>query len=158
MHWTYKNQIEFEIPENAFGFIYRIEDVETGRKYIGRKYLTAAKTASKRITKKDGTKVTKKKKSRVESDWKCYTGSCKPLNEEIEKRGREKFKFEIISFGFTRGQVNFLECLIQMKCDVLTDPNYYNDAIGSGQFRGVKITEEFKEVIQESNENIKNIK
>lgn len=149
MHWIYKNQTDFKIPANAFGFVYRIEDTETGRKYIGRKYLTRSKIVSTRITKKDGTKITKKKKSRVESDWQSYTGSCAPLNEAIVNRGRDKFKFEILAFGFTKGQVNFLECLVQMKCDVLTDPAYYNDAIGSGQFRGVKFTDEFKVILKQ---------
>lgn len=148
-HWIYNNREEFTIPENAFGFIYRIEDLESGKKYIGRKYLTRSKTVSKRVLKPNGTKITKKKKSRVESSWQEYTGSCKPLNDEISKKGKDKFKFEIICFGFTKGQVNFLECLVQMKCDVLTDPNYYNDAIGSGQFRGIKVNDQLKEIISE---------
>lgn len=149
MHWTYQNQSEFEIPTGAFGFIYKITDIETGRKYIGRKYLTRAKTTSKRVLKKDGTKTTKTKKSRVESDWHDYMGSCLPLLDEIKKKGKDSFKFEIISFGFTRGQVNFLECWAQMKCDVLTDPAYYNDAIGSGQFRGIRFTDEFRKILKE---------
>lgn len=147
--WTYKNQEEFEIPEGSFGFIYRITDLETDRKYIGRKYLSRSKTVSKRVLKKDGTKVTKKKKSRVESEWQSYMGSCKPLLEEISKKGKDKFKFEILSFAKTKGQVNFLECLIQMKCDVLTNDAYYNDAIGSGQFRGVRIDQEFKNILKD---------
>ena len=149
MHWTYKNREEFEIPEGSFGFVYRITDLESGRKYIGRKYLSRAKTVSKRVLKKDGTKVTKKKKSRVESEWQSYMGSCKPLLEEIAKKGKDKFKFEILSFANTRGQVNFLECLCQMKSDVLTDERYYNEAIGSGQFRGVRIDQSFKDILKE---------
>jgi hypothetical protein len=149
MHWTYKNQIEFDTPPGSFGFVYRISDLESGRKYIGRKYLTAAKTTAKRILKKDGTRTTKKKKTRVESDWQKYMGSCKPLLEEISRKGKDKFKFEILAFGFTKGQVNFMECWIQMRCNVIIDDAYYNDAIGSGQFRGVKFTDEFKNALQE---------
>lgn len=148
-HWTYKNQEEFEIPAGSFGFVYRITDLETDRKYIGRKYLSRAKTISKRVLKKDGTKVTKKKKSRVESEWQSYMGSCKPLLEVIKTKGKDTFKFEILSFANTRGQVNFLECAIQFKCDVLTDDSYYNDAIGSGQFRGVRIDQEFRNILKD---------
>lgn len=148
-HWIYRNQEEFEIPEGSFGFVYRITDLETDRKYIGRKYLSRSKTVSKRVLKKDGTKVTKKKKSRVESEWQSYMGSCKPLLDEIKKKGKDKFKFEILSFANTRGQVNFLECMLQFQCNVLTDESYYNDAIGSGQFRGVRIDQDFKNILKE---------
>lgn len=148
-HWTYKNQEDFEIPEGAFGFIYKISDLINGRKYIGRKYLTAAKTTTKRILKRDGTKTTKKKKSRVESDWKEYMGSCQPLLDAIKIHGKENFKFEIIAFGMTKGQVNMLEVVTQIKSDVIIDPSYYNDAVGSGQFRGIKFSEEFKNILRE---------
>lgn len=147
-HWQYKGSDQFEIPLGAFGFIYKITSPD-GRKYIGRKYLSAAKTTSKRVTRKDGTKVTKKKKSRVESDWQRYTGSCQPLNELIEKLGKEKFQFEILAFGFSRGQVNFLECACQFKADVLIDDSYFNEAIGSGQFRGIRLDSEFKKLLKE---------
>ena len=150
-HWTYKNQENFEIPEGAFGFVYLIEDLETGRKYIGRKYLTQSKISSKRVTKKDGTKTTKKKKSRVESNWQSYMGSCKPLLEEIEKKGKDKFKFEILAFGFTKGQVNFLEEFCQMRAGVIFNDSYYNDSIGARGFIGVKFTDEFKFVLREIN-------
>lgn len=147
-HWTYQGNQEFEIPENAFGFVYRITDLETGKKYIGRKYLTASKTTSKRVLKKDGTKVTKKKKSRVESDWQRYTGSCKPLNEQIQNRGKENFSFEILAFGFTKGQVNFLEEFCQMRSGAIFDETYYNDSVGARGFIGVKFTDEFKTVLR----------
>ena len=148
-HWTYKEQSEFEIPEGAFGFVYQITNLQNGMKYIGRKYLTASKITSKRVSLKSGVKVTKKKKSRVESDWRGYTGACKPLNESISKLGKEKFQFSILAFGFTKGQVNFLEEFCQMRAGVMFDDSYYNDSIGSRGFIGVKFTNEFKEVLKE---------
>lgn len=157
-HWTYNNSAEFEVPLGSFGFVYRIECILpleeqrnlgiTKNKYIGRKYLTAAKTTSKRVTLKTGEKVTKKKKTRVESDWTQYMGSCKPLLEDIAKYGKSAFTFEICSFAKTKGQVNFLECFFQMRANVLGDDSYYNDAIGSGQFRGVKFDGEFKDLLR----------
>lgn len=146
--WTYNNKTEFDIPEGSFGFIYKIVSKLDGRKYIGRKYLTAAKTTSKRVTLKTGIKKTRKIKSRVESNWKDYEGSCKPLLEDIKKYGKENFTFEILSFAKTKGQVNFLECFFQMRANVLGDDTYYNDAIGSGQFRGVKFDEDFKNMLK----------
>lgn len=147
-HWKYKGNSEFEVPEGAFGFVYLISGPD-GRKYIGRKYLSRAKTSTKRVLLKSGIKVTKKKKSRVESDWMTYAGSCKPLLESISQLGKENFQFVILGFGFTRGQVNFMEIVCQIKVDVMIDPNYYNDAVGSGQFRAIKFSDQFKEVLKE---------
>lgn len=147
-HWNYRGESDFEIPEGSFGFVYKITSTLDGRKYIGRKYLSAAKTTSKRVLLKSGLKVTKKKKSRVESQWHNYMGSCKPLLEEIAKLGKENFKFEILAFATTKGQVNFLECFFQMRANVLGDDSYFNDAIGSGQFRGVKFDEDFKNMLR----------
>lgn len=148
-HWTYKNRNEFEVPDGAFGFVYQITNLENGMKYIGRKYLSKAKTTSKRVSLKNGTKVTKKKKSRVESDWKGYMGSCKPLLESIKKLGKDKFQFEILAFGNTKGQVNFLEEFCQMRAGVMFRDDYYNDSIGARGFIGVKFTDEFKEILKE---------
>lgn len=147
MNWKYKGSEDFELPDGSFGFIYKITGPD-GRKYIGRKYLTASKTTSKRVTLKTGVKVTKKKKSRVESNWKDYMGSCKPLLEDIKRLGSENFEFEILAFAQTKGQVNFLECYFQMRANVLGDDSYYNDAIGSGQFRGVKFDQAFKDMLK----------
>lgn len=156
--WTYKNQVDFEIPTNAFGFVYKIEFVGkpllleqfgiNKTKYIGRKYLTASKTVSKRVLKKDGTKTTKKKKSRVESNWRDYMGSCKPLLEDIKRLGSHHYKFEIIAFGETKGQVNFLEEYVQMCERVMIDDSYYNDSVGARGFIGVKFTESFKDILR----------
>lgn len=158
-HWKYKGSDQFEIPLGAFGFVYKIECILpqdeldrlgiTKTKYLGRKYLTSAKTTSKRIVNKSGVKVTKKKKSRVESSWRDYTGSCLPLNEQISKLGKDKFRFEILCFCSTKGQTNFCEVFAQFRAGVLIDDSYFNEAIGSGQFRGIRLDSEFKNVLRE---------
>lgn len=154
--WTYKNKpVESisDLPEGAFGFVYLIEKINPSSgeksKYIGRKYLTRSKTTSKRVSLKNGTKTTKKKKSRVESDWAAYMGSCKPLLEEIQRLGAEKFKFTILAVGYTKGQVNFLEEYCQMRSGVMVDDSFYNDSIGARGFIGVKFTDEFKSILRE---------
>lgn len=153
-HWIYKGKSNFEVPLGAFGFVYLIEQKFPGAdttkyRYIGRKYLSKAKTSSKRVLLKSGAKVTKKKKSRVESDWRNYMGSCFPLLDEIEKLGKDSFRFEILCFANTKGQVNFLECFFQMRSNVLGDDSYFNEAIGSGQFRGIRFDSEFKKMLKE---------
>lgn len=146
-HWTYKGIEIDSIPDGAYGFIYRITSMVSGKRYIGRKYVT--KSSRRSIKLKNGNK--KIQKTRIESDWKTYTGSNKPLNEDIAKYGKENFKFEILAFANTKGQVNALEVICQIKADVMADPTYYNDAVGSGQFRGVKFDESFKATLRELN-------
>lgn len=141
-HWTHNEISIDEPPVGAFGFIYLIEGC--GRKYIGRKYLT--KAASRSIKQKNG--IRKQRKTRIESDWRTYMGSCKPLLEDIQKTGKDNYTFRILAWGYTKGQVNALEVFAQIKAGVMVDPSFYNDAVGSGQFRGVKFTTEFKEIIR----------
>lgn len=152
-HWIYKGSDQFDVPVGAFGFVYQIEKINPlpneKSKYIGRKYLSKAKTSSKRVLLKSGARVTKKKKSRVESDWRNYMGSCFPLLDEVEKLGKDSFRFEILCFANTKGQVNFLECFFQMRSNVLGDDSYFNEAIGSGQFRGIRFDSEFKKMLKE---------
>jgi len=83
-HWICE---KFE-PE-SFGFIYLITNIKNNRKYIGKKQLQFKK--SRRLKSRKNRKV-----SYSESDWKTYTGSCRELNEDIEKYGKENFTFEIL--------------------------------------------------------------
>jgi hypothetical protein len=140
-HWIYNGKPFKNIPEEAFGFIYRITDKKSKRKYIGRKYFF-----STRRVKQAG--KTRRKVVTKESDWQTYTGSSTPLNESIAQLGMKNFTFEIIAIGYTKGQVNFLEETIHHKLDVLIDPAYYNDSIGSRRFIGVKIDDKFREAIK----------
>ena len=140
-HWTYNNNIIDTPPKGAFGFVYEITNLVTGQKYIGRKYLSS----TRRKPPKKGMKRRTVVKS--ESNWASYTGSCIPLNEDIAKLTKKNFKFEIVAFGSTKGQVNFLEEVIQIKRNVLVDDSYYNDSVGSRRFVNVKITPELKDIM-----------
>lgn len=144
MHWTYQGSSDFDIPDGSYGFVYLITSLIDGRKYIGRKYLT--KAGKRSVKQKNG--IRKTKKVRLESDWSNYMGSCKPLLEDISKNGKENYTFEILAFGYTKGQVNTMEVWAQIKYGVMIDPLFYNDAVGSGQFRGVKWTDEFKDILR----------
>ena len=67
-----------------------IEDLDTGRLYIGKKVMFFK-----------GFKSVKKKRKRIlkESDWREYYGSSDVLNEEVAKRGADRFKRTILHFG-----------------------------------------------------------
>jgi len=148
-HWTYKNKIVTTPPEDAFGFVYLITNTESGRKYIGRKYLHS--TRRKPLTAKQK-REGKKRRTRVttESNWREYMGSSKPLLADIKSLGKSKFKFEILIFGISKGQVNYLEENMHHKYDVLLDPVYYNDSIGPRRFMGMKKDESLLKNIKEN--------
>ena len=147
-HWTYKGKLLNEVPDNSSGFVYLITNTETNQKYIGRKYFWSTRRKSltkkqKAAGRKNRTKVTK------ESDWKTYTGSSKVLQADIEKYGKDKFKFEILICAETKGQVNFLEETVTHKMNALTDPLFYNDSIGPKRYVGMKKDIKFHEMIVE---------
>lgn len=127
MTW-YFNDKEFtsEDIDNNFGFIYRITDLQSNRKYIGRKSFHTFK-----IKQIKG----KKKKYLVESDWKGYTGSCAELNADIEKNGLENYKREILYLCNGMGQLKYMETKYQFLLDVLEKKldngqyEYYNGNI-----------------------------
>ena len=147
-HWTYKNKKVTEPPTNTFGFVYQITNLISNKKYVGRKYFYSTRrkpltAKQKREGRKRRTKVT------TESNWRTYMGSCVPLLNDIKELGKENFKFEILIYGETKGQVNFLEETVHHKFNVLIDSNYYNDSIGPRRFLGIKKDENlFKKVVE----------
>ena len=102
-----------------FGFVYRITNLQTGKKYIGRKYFY-------QFRKPRG----KSRKVKSESDWKKYYGSSDELNANRKSLGNECFKREIISLHNTKGWVNYEETRQLFLNNVLSeDENYYNSNI-----------------------------
>ena len=124
-HWT--GEVD---PDTYYGFVYLITNTVSGRKYIGRKFYH-----------------TYKKRKRVkESNWRVYAGSSKPLKEDMQRLGKNKFTFEIICNYKTRGGVVSGEVHFQTDNDVLSpellpcgERPYYNGQIGAVKF----ITPEF---------------
>lgn len=117
--WTHNNQ-EFVDAGDWYGFIYEITNNLTGKKYIGRKYFTEAKTRQVKL---------KKKRTRVESNWREYWGSNKTLIEDVAKHGVENFTRVILMLCKTRGNTNYWEAKFLFDNNVLLSDNYYNDWI-----------------------------
>jgi hypothetical protein len=116
MSWLYEDK-EFTEVEDYYGFIYLIENLVNGRKYIGRKYLTKA-----------GYKTVKgkRKKLRVESDWRDYYGSSTSLKEDIDLYGKDNFRRTILRLCKSRGECNYFETKYIFDTDAILDPKYYN--------------------------------
>ena len=114
--WLYEDK-EFTDVEDYYGFIYLIENLVNGKKYIGRKYLTKA-----------GYKTVKgkRKKIRVESDWRDYYGSSTSLKEDIDHYGKDSFRRTILRLCKGRGECNYFETKYIFDVDAILDPQYYN--------------------------------
>ena len=125
--WLYQEKdLEHEISNEYYGFVYLIQNTISGKSYIGRKYFSKASTKQVKG---------KRKKIRKDSGWQDYWGSSTKLLEEIEKLGKENFKRTIIRLCKTRGECNYWEAKLQFEQDVLCavmqndEPAYYNDNI-----------------------------
>ena len=114
--WLYEGK-EFTNTDEWYGFVYLIENLVNGKKYIGRKYLTKA-----------GYKTVKgkRKKIRVESDWDDYYGSSNALKEDVEYYGKDHFRRTILRLCKTRGECNYFETKYIFDSDAILDPQYYN--------------------------------
>ena len=120
-------------PKDWFGFIYLIEDLDTGKMYLGKKFFLHKR------------KKTKSNRSRTkESDWKTYTSSCEPLNDLIKEKGRMSFAFRIIRLCSGRCELSYAEQEAQFGFDVLRArlPNgehrYFNRTISHFNFAGLE--------------------
>lgn len=114
--WLYEGK-EFEYSDEWYGFIYLIENLKNGRKYIGRKFLT--KAAYKTVK-------GKRKKIRKESDWADYYGSSPSLQADVELYGKENFKRTILRLCKSRGECNYFETKEIFDRDAVLDGTYYN--------------------------------
>lgn len=119
--WLYENTEFLEVPENIIGFVYKIINLQTGRQYIGKKLFTFSRKKSVKG---------KRKRFRVESDWREYYGSNKELLHDVATLGPEHFERIILRLCETKGQCSYYESKLQFELGVLENPqSFYNDWI-----------------------------
>ena len=125
MHWEYDKKPDL----TKFGFVYWITNIKTDKSYIGcKQYFNYSKGKKKR-----------------ESNWKSYMGSSKHLIEDINKLGKDSFKFDIIAEFKNKRSLRYYECYYQMKYNVLCatlegsdEPAFYNSFVGGKFYRPVE--------------------
>jgi hypothetical protein len=120
-HW--ETDLLYESNNKPYGFIYEIICTANGKRYIGKKQ---CKTLLKRKPLKG------KKNKRIEekeTDWRTYTSSSRELNEDIINLGKDKFKFKIILWCYSKFDLAYNEAKIQFEREVLLKDEYYNGII-----------------------------
>lgn len=122
--WVYNDNQFDDTPEEYQGFVYLITELETNKKYIGKKFFWKPKTLPKTKTRK------RRVKTRVESDWRSYYGSSKEVQQIVEDKGSDSFKREILRLCKTKGECSYYEAKLQFEFDVLLRDDYYNEFIG----------------------------
>ena len=118
MTWTYNNTPFDEIPSGIIGFVYEIRNKANGRLYLGKKNFYFTKTKQVKG---------KKKKIKVESDWRTYYGSNKELQEHVALYGEEKFEREILRLCKSKGEMSYYETKYIFATDAVISEEYYND-------------------------------
>ncbi len=120
-NWHYEGQPLLEPPEGAVGFVYLIENITNGRRYVGKKQFWS----TRRLPPLKG--KTRKRTVIKESDWRSYTGSSLALNEDIAA-GHDIHK-TVLHIAYSKGMTSYLELVEQVNRNVLTDDRYYNGII-----------------------------
>lgn len=126
MTWMYQDKpfTEEQVGQNV-GFVYLIENLHSGRKYIGKKLFTFAKTRGPlkgRIN---------RRRSRVTSDWQTYFGSNKELITEVAILGAEKFQRTILHLCESKAKCNYWEAKLIFQNDALLTDDWYNGWIST---------------------------
>lgn len=124
MEWTYLNkQLDENLLEEYVGFVYEITNLTNNRKYIGKKLFKFSKSRKLKGQ-------IRRKRFKVESDWKTYYGSNKELQTDVLQLGEENFKRTILRLCKTKAECSYFEAKYQFQYDVLLFPElYYNSWI-----------------------------
>lgn len=121
MTWYHNGAIIENIDSEFQAFVYCITNLQDGRQYIGLKQTKFAKTKQVKG---------KKKRIKVESDWRDYWSSSEELKADVAKLGPENFKREILHFCKLKAHANYLEAREQFDRRVLEQPDkWYNSII-----------------------------
>ncbi len=146
MSWYYEGKGLVSPPENAIGFIYRIDNLSKNKFYIGKKefqHKTNPEISKKKYEslKKEGVAVTKTKNKNlstkdkivwrykrknhiVGSDWETYCGSNDVLKADVANG--DKIKKTILKFCYSKQELTLKEVEELFKEQVLYLCNSYN--------------------------------
>lgn len=137
--WIYQDEPYDETPDEYQGFVYVITELDTNKKYLGKKNFWRPKVLPK------NSKRSRRVRTKVESDWRQYYGSNKELQLLVESRGESNYKREIIRLCRTKGEMSYFEAKAQFDNGVLFSDEWYNEFIGckihSRHIKGLQLEE-----------------
>ena len=117
--WTYEGREVIDDDVVGYvGFVYLITNRANGMKYIGKKSLSRIKTRQVKG---------KKKRERVESDWKTYWSSSDRLKLDVQLYGEHVFDRKILRLCKSKSECSYYEAKYQFEHDVLLSETWYND-------------------------------
>jgi hypothetical protein len=126
VNWQYQSApylpTEEELDE-LVGFVYLITQKDNGMKYVGKKLFHRTKTLPVTKTRK------RRKKVKVESDWRAYCGSSASVQKVVDEQGIKAYHREILHLCKSKGDASYLEAKEQFDRDVLLRDDYYNGII-----------------------------
>ena len=122
--WVYNDKEFNETPDEFQGFVYMITELDTGKKYIGKKFFWKPKILPINKSRK------RRVRTRVESDWRTYYGSNKEVQTLVESKGKNNYKREILRLCKSKGECSYYEAKLQFQYDVLLSDEFYNEFIG----------------------------
>ena len=147
-HWQLSENVTLpaDFEENPpLGFVYRIENKETGKFYIGQKKII-------KVEKRPPLKgKVRKRKIVKQSDWKTYCGSSNDLKNDVKEVGEDKFKFTIIRFCDCKWEMTYWELYHQMHNHVLFREDSYNGIINVRISKFQKFIEQYRDEVQNLN-------
>lgn len=152
MTWTYKGKLITELsdmPEDVFGFIYKITNGKTDEYYIGKKQVVSVRKRNfgkKEIAALEDKRMKKYEYVTKESDWKEYRSSNKVVkgwfdeNETALNEGRnddinDRLELRILRFCSNKKSLTYYELQEQFAHDVLADESSLNDNLLGKFFR-----------------------
>jgi len=142
MSWRYKGDYITELgdmPENVFGFIYKITNTETGEYYIGKKQVVSVRKRNfgkKEIAALEDKRMKKYEMVVKESDWKTYRSSNQTVkNWFLDDELASHCDLEILRFCSNKKSLTYYELQEQFAHDVLGDELALNDNLLGKFFR-----------------------
>ena len=128
--WLFEGTEITDLPDDKVGLVYLITNLDSGRRYIGKKLSKFSKVKYKVITQKNGIKKRKKIRSKIDSDWQTYWSSSPEVQADVKALGEDKFTREILYFADSKGSLSYLEAREQFARQALENPtNWYNGII-----------------------------
>ena len=124
MTWFYKDRpFTSEMIKDYQGFVYVITNLDTQKRYIGKKNFIKKRTLKALKGKK------RKRKVYSESDWKDYYGSSDAVSKILLESGPETFEREILYLSMSKGEMSYVELYYQVVTGALLSDDYYNGII-----------------------------